>query len=204
MKVGYARVSSKTQNIDRQIEAFNEIGVDKIFQDKKTGTTFKDRYEFQKAIKFVREGDTLIVDSLERLGRNYDDIINTIQELDKKRVNLNVLNLPLLNQTLDDPLLQKLIRNLIIEIMSWVAEAENDERKRKQKQGIAIAKSKGIYKGRKTKYTLEHVGVKHAIELRESTNKTVEEICNITGLSPATFYRRWKEHQKNISSIVVK
>lgn len=196
MKVGYARVSDKEQNLERQIRELNQAGVEKIFQEKKSGKNVQDREEFQKALDFLREGDILIIDSLERLGRNYDDIINNVRKLDQEEIGLNVLNLPILNQELGDPLLQKLIRSIIIQLLSWMAENERKENRRKQRQGIKIAKEKGIYKGRKPKYTMNHPAVKHAIELRQTTNKSVKEICEITNLSEATFYRRWREVNK--------
>lgn len=119
-------------------------------------------------------------------------LFKTIQKIDNENVSLNILNLPILNQNLKDPLLQKLIRNLIIEIMSWMTEYENEERKRKQQQGVAIAKRKGLYKGRPVKFTSNHPSIKHAMYLRQNTNKTVKEICEITAISESTFYRCWK------------
>lgn len=80
--------------------------------------------------------------------------------------------------------------------MSAFSELDRTMIKEKQQAGITIAKRKGIYKGKKPKFTLKHEGVRHAIELHETTNKLVKEICKITNISEATFYRRWREYQK--------
>ena len=146
MKVGYARVSTTDQNLDRQIEALEQAGAEKIFQEKMSGKSMTERLELQKALQFLREKDTLIVESLDRLGRNYDDIVQTVQKLDQKEVGLIVLNLPILNQEMGDPNLQKLIRNMIVQLLSWTAQNEREEIKRKQRQGIEIASGKATIK----------------------------------------------------------
>lgn len=148
VKVGYARVSTTDQNLDRQMEALERAGAEKIFQEKMSGKSMTERLELQKALQFLREKDTLIVESLDRLGRNYDDIVQMVQKLDQKEIGLIVLNLPILNQEIGDPNLQKLIRNMIVQLLSWTAQNEREEIKRKQRQGIEIAKRKGHYKGR--------------------------------------------------------
>lgn len=143
MKVGYARVSTTDQNLERQLDALEKAGVEKIFQEKMSGKNTTDRIELTNALQFLREKDILIVESLDRLGRNYDNIIQIVQQLDQKEIGLMVLNLPILNQELGDPSLQKLIRNMIVQLLSWTAENEREEIKRKQQQGIEIAKKKG-------------------------------------------------------------
>ena len=121
MKVGYARVSSTDQNLDRQLVEMKKAGAEKIFQEKLSGKSMTDRLELQKALDFLREKDVLIVESLDRLGRNYDEIVQMVQRLDRKEIGLQVLNMPILNQDMGDPNLQKLIRNMIIQILSWTA-----------------------------------------------------------------------------------
>jgi len=194
MKVGYARVSSKDQNLDRQIKELKKAGVEKIFKEKKSGKNIQDREEFIKALEFMREGDIFIVDSLERLGRNYDDIISNVRKLDRDNIALIVLNMPILNQDLGDPLLQKFVRNFIIQLLSWVAESERLESKRKQLQGIAIAKEKGVYKGRPVKYSLYAKNPQDRLTYKEIVRRLEQEqpikkIAEATGVTRDTVYR---------------
>lgn len=153
MLVGYARVSSDDQNLDRQLEEFKKIGVEKVFAEKQSGKNTSERTEFNKMLKFVREGDTIVFESLERLGRNTDEILDTVSFIDKNAMSLMILNLPILNTKFGDENLEKLVRRLVISILSWTAQNEREEIRRKQKQGIAIAKRKGIYKGKPYEYS---------------------------------------------------
>ncbi|HAT4364606.1 MULTISPECIES: recombinase family protein [Bacillota] len=153
MLVGYARVSSDDQNLDRQLEEFKKIGVEKVFAEKKSGKNTSERTEFNKMLNFVREGDTIVFESLERLGRNSDEILDTVSFIDKNGMRLMILNLPILNTKFGDENLEKLVRSLVISILSWTAQNEREEIRRKQKQGIEIAKRKGIYKGKPYEYS---------------------------------------------------
>jgi len=194
MKVGYARVSTTEQNLDRQLEALDNAGAEKIFQEKISGKNTTDRIELKEALQFLREQDILIVESLDRLGRNYDNIIQIVQELDQKEIGLMVLNLPILNQELGDPNLQKLIRNMIVQLLSWTAENEREEIKRKQQQGIEIAKKKGHYKGRPLKYSANAINPKDRITYQVIMSKLkldepIKKIAEETGVTRDTVYR---------------
>jgi len=198
MKVGYARVSTTDQNLDRQIEALEQAGAEKIFQEKMSGKSMTERLELQKTLQFLREKDTLIVESLDRLGRNYDDIVQTVQKLDQKEVGLIVLNLPILNQEMGDPNLQKLIRNMIVQLLSWTAQNEREEIKRKQRQGIEIAKRKGHYKGRPVKYSAEAKDprdrmIYHVIVNKLKQEEPIKKIAEETGVTRDTVYRIKRE-----------
>lgn len=198
MKVGYARVSSTDQNLDRQLVEMKKAGAEKIFQEKLSGKSMTDRLELQKALDFLREKDVLIVESLDRLGRNYDEIVQMVQRLDRKEIGLQVLNMPILNQDMGDPNLQKLIRNMIIQILSWTAQNEREESKRKQKQGIAIAKQKGHYKGRPVKYAEDAKDPKDRMTYQVIVNKLkrekpIKQIAEETGVTRDTVYRIKKE-----------
>lgn len=200
MKVGYARVSTTEQNLDRQLEALKNAGAEKMFQEKISGKNTVDRVELKEALQFLREQDILIVESLDRLGRDYDDIIQIVQELDKKEIGLMVLNLPILNQELGDPNLQKLIRNMIVQLLSWTAENERNEIKRKQQQGIEIAKKKGHYKGRPLKYTANANNPKdrmiyQVIVSKLKLEQPIKKIANETGVTRDTVYRIKNELQ---------
>lgn len=153
MKLGYARVSSTDQNLERQIQELEKAGAKKIYQEKISGASAENREQLQELLRYAREEDTIIVESLDRLGRNYDDIIEIVQQLDKNKVGLVVLNLPVLSQEMGDPSISKLLRTFIIQLLSWTAENERNEIRRKQAQGISVAKEKGIYKGRPKKYS---------------------------------------------------
>lgn len=198
MKIGYARVSSTDQNLDRQVEALERAGAEKIFQEKMSGKSMTERLELKKALQFLREKDTLIVESLDRLGRNYDDIVQMVQKLDQKEIGLIVLNLPILHQEMGDPNLQKLIRNMIVQLLSWTAQNEREEIKRKQRQGIEIAKRKGHYKGRPVKYSAEAKNPRdrmtyHVIMNKLKQEEPIKKIAEETGVTRDTVYRIKKE-----------
>ncbi|WP_270370293.1 recombinase family protein [Aerococcus urinaeequi] len=203
MKVGYARVSTADQNLDRQLEELKKAGAEKIFQEKLSGKTMTNREELTRAFQFLREKDVLIVESLERLGRNYDEIVQMVQHLDQKEIGLMVLNMPILSQNLGDPQLQKLIRNMIIQVLSWAAQNEREESKRKQRQGIEIAKRKGHYKGRPVKYSAEAKDPRdrltyQAIVKKLKREEPIKRIAEETGVTRDTVYRIKREIFLNI------
>mgnify|MGYP003376630376 FL=1 len=198
MKVGYARVSSTDQNLDRQLVEMKRAGAEKIFQEKLSGKSMTDRSELQKALDFLREQDVLVVESLDRLGRNYAEIVQIVQKLDHKKIGLQILNMPILNQDIGEPNLQKLIRNMIIQILSWTAQNEREEIKRKQKQGIVIAKEKGHYKGRPVKYAPDAKDPKDRMTYQVIVNKLkreepIKKIAEDTGVTRDTVYRIKRE-----------
>lgn len=198
MKVGYARVSSTDQNLDRQLVEMKRAGAEKIFQEKLSGKSMADRSELQKALDFLREQDVLVVESLDRLGRNYAEIVQIVQKLDRKKIGLQILNMPILNQDIGEPNLQKLIRNMIIQILSWTAQNEREEIKRKQKQGIVIAKEKGHYKGRPVKYAPDAKDPKDRMTYQVIVNKLkreepIKKIAEDTGVTRDTVYRIKRE-----------
>ena len=153
MRIGYIRVSSKDQNEQRQIEEMKKFSVEKWFVEKQSGATIKKRPVFQEAILFVREGDTFFVEAIDRLGRNYDEIIGVVNYLKEKKVQLIITSLPIMTEAIGNPLLDKFIKDLIIQILAMIAEQERTESKRRQAQGIKIAKANGVYKGRPKLYS---------------------------------------------------
>ena len=153
MKVAYARVSTIYQNLERQIESLEKFGAEKIFVEKKSGATIEQRLVFQEALNFVREEDTFMVEAIDRLGRNYDEIIQTVNYLKEKEVQLMITSLPMMNVAIGNPLLDKFMKDLIIQILAMISEQERNESKRRQAQGIKVAKEKGIYKGRPVLYS---------------------------------------------------
>lgn len=165
MKVAYIRVSHRTQNLERQydlirkFERENNCKVEKVFEEKASGKNVKDRQVFKECLKFIREGDTLIVESITRLGRDYQELGEIIADLEKRKIKLIILNMPLLNKSVEESdLMGKAIRNIILEFMKVQSQEERETLLERQKQGIAIAKSNGKYKGRKPKYSKNSVG----------------------------------------------
>lgn len=151
MRVGYVRVSSKDQNEARQIKAMEEAGVEKIYQDKQSGKDFN-RIEYQNMISGLREGDTLIIHSIDRLGRNYEEIIEQWRIITKEiRANIIVQDMPLLNTKQSKDLTGTLIADIVLQLLSYVAQKERENIRERQLEGIAIAKEQGKYKGGKEK-----------------------------------------------------
>ncbi|MDO0981151.1 recombinase family protein [Staphylococcus hominis] len=153
MIIGYARVSSVDQNLERQLDNLKTFGVEKIFTEKQSGKSVENRPVFQEALNFVRMGDRFVVESIDRLGRNYDEVINTVNYLKDKEVQLMITSLPMMNEVIGNPLLDKFMKDLIIQILAMVSEQERNESKRRQVQGIQVAKAKGVYKGRPLLYS---------------------------------------------------
>ena len=151
MKYGYVRVSTKEQNIDRQLVEMYAQGLnDKtIFIDKQSGKDF-DRDEYQKLKQMLKSGDLLIIKSIDRLGRNYDMIIDEWRTLvNDMNVDIQVLDMPLLDtRTEGKNLVGKFISDIVLQILSFVAENERENIKKRQAEGIRIAKEKGKHLGR--------------------------------------------------------
>ncbi len=151
MKYGYVRVSTKEQNIDRQLVDMYAQGLnDKtIFIDKQSGKDFE-RDEYQKLKKKLKSGDLLIIKSIDRLGRNYDMIIDEWRTLvNDMNVDIQVLDMPLLDtRTEGKNLVGKFISDIVLQILSFVAENERENIKKRQAEGIRIAKEKGKHLGR--------------------------------------------------------
>lgn len=151
MKYGYVRVSTKEQNIDRQLVDMYAQGLnDKtIFVDKQSGKDFE-RDEYQKLKKKLKSGDLLIIKSIDRLGRNYDMIIDEWRTLvNDMNVDIQVLDMPLLDtRTEGKNLVGKFISDIVLQILSFVAENERENIKKRQAEGIRIAKEKGKHLGR--------------------------------------------------------
>lgn len=183
-KIGYARVSSLDQNLDRQLELLSQC--DKIFTDKASGKD-TNRDGFQEMMRFIREGDIVVVTELKRLGRNNKELTETMNLIQLKKATLEVLNLPALTGITDDNL-RRLLNNLIIELYKYQAEEERRYIRETQQQGIVLAKVKGKYKGGKPKYREDDPRLQLAFKLflEGSTDKEVEQQ---TGINRRTFRR---------------
>ena len=151
MLYGYVRVSSITQNVDRQIEEMKKYKIESknIFIDYQIGKDFE-RPNYQKLKRKLKKDDLLIVKSIDRLGRNYDMIINEWSELTKTiKADIYVIDFPLLDtRTESKNLVGKFISDIVLQVLSFVAQNERENIKQRQAEGIRIAKAKGIHMGR--------------------------------------------------------
>lgn len=193
MKYGYIRVSTKEQNIDRQLNCMYAQGLDNksIFIDKQSGKDF-DRNEYQKLKNMLKSGDLLIIKSIDRLGRNYDMII------DEWRTLVNILNIDI--QVLDMPLLDtraegrnligKFISDIVLQILSFVAENERDNIKLRQAEGIRIAKEKGKHLGR-PKIILPN-NFKNIANKYKNKEITLAEALSSLNMNRSSFYKNLK------------
>lgn len=153
MIYGYARVSSRDQNLDRQLIALQEAGVDpaNIFTDKQSGKDFN-RPQYQALLSTIDQGDLIIIKSIDRLGRDYEEIQNQWRELTKERgVDIRVLDMPLLDTSVYKDFLGTFISDLVLQILSFVAQQERSFNHQRQTEGIAAAKAKGVKFGRPRK-----------------------------------------------------
>ena len=194
MIIGYARVSSIDQNLERQLENLKTFGVEKIFTEKQSGKSIENRPVLQEVLNFVRMGDRFIVESIDRLGRNYDEIIETVGYLKEKDVQLMITSLPMMNEVIDNPLLDKFMKDLIVQILAMVSEQERNESKRRQAQGIQVAKDKGVYKGRPLLYSpnakdpQKRVIYHRVVEMLEE-GQAISKIAKEVNITRQTVYR---------------
>lgn len=192
-KIGYARVSSTEQNLARQEELLKKAGATKIFKEKQSGAEIQNREKLMEMLDYIREEDIVIVAELDRLGRNAKDldyIINTIQN---KGASLQILNLPT-TQT-QDPNLNRLLNNLILELYKYIAETERQKIRERQKQGIALAKKQGKYTGRKKKYNKNSPQLVQAFKLLNQ-GYSIRKASESTGMNYQTLRNYIKLYKK--------
>lgn len=150
---GYIRVSSLEQNEDRQVLALREAGVPRqmIYLDKQSGRDFN-RPQYQKLLLKLKKDDLLVVKSIDRLGRDYDEILHQWRVLTKDMgVDIQVLDIPLLDTRRDKDLIGTLISDMVLQLLSFVAENERENIRQRQAEGIAAAKARGVHLGRPRK-----------------------------------------------------
>lgn len=186
-RIGYVRVSSSDQNLDRQVE--NLKGVFKVFSDKLSGKS-TDRPGLKALLSFIREGDIVVVSELDRLGRNNKELTEVMSIIQSKGATIEILSLPSLSG-IEDENLRRLLNNLIIELYKYQAEAERIKILERQREGIEIAKRKGKYKGRKLLFSRDNVQLQHAFELFLSGHSD-REVEQLVGINSRTF-RRYRE-----------
>lgn len=190
---GYVRISSVDQNEDRQLVIMRDEGVpeENIFVDKKSGKDF-DRPEYKRLIRRLKEGDLLYVLSIDRLGRNYEEIQEQWRILTKeKRIDIVVIDMPLLDTRQGKDLMGTFIADLVLQILSFVAQNEREKIKERQEQGIAAAKARGVRFGRPEKELPDNFSL--LVKEWERKRISLTEILKQCEISEATFYRRLRE-----------
>lgn len=201
MKIGYIRVSTKDQNLARQHEQMQELEVDKVFEEKVSGKNIKDRPQFTKALAYARQGDTFVVTSLDRLGRNYEDIKSVVQQLKDKGVRLEVLDASFLNFNTGNDLLDTAMTDMFLSLLSYIAQNERDKIRERQAQGIELAKARGVYKGGQAVYSATSSNpqkrvIYELIIQKYHAKVPVRQIAKETGVSRNTVYRIIKPLQE--------
>lgn len=191
-KIGYARVSSKEQNLDRQLEALQGVSVTRVFSDKASGQN-ADRPQLKAMLDYIREGDIVVVTELDRLGRNNKDLTDIMNEIQQKGATLEALNLPSMSGIQDENL-RRLINNLVVELYKYQAESERKRIKERQAQGIELAKKKGRYTGRKSKFQKDDPLLQRAFKLYQSKEYTLKEIESHTKIPVSTLKRYLKKY----------
>lgn len=198
MLYGYARVSSRDQNIDRQIIALKEVGVEEenIFIDKQSGKDFN-RPSYQELLETIKTGDMVIIKSIDRLGRNYSEILEQWRIITKVlNVDIKVIDMPLLDTSYGDGTLNNFIADLVLQILSFQAEQERICIKQRQAEGTAAAKQKGVKFGRPRKQLPSNF---EDLYYRYLNNEPVDRLSkDCKGLSKSTLRLRLQErHSKD-------
>ena len=194
MIYGYARVSSTTQSLETQIAQLTTYGCETIFRETLSGRSLKPRAQFTALLNRVTTGDAVVVTKLDHFARSTQDALNTMATLAEREVALVVLNLG--GDVVDT---STAIGKLLITVLAGIAEFEADLIKERQIEGIAVAKARGVYKGRPRIYTMHHPGLAHALELlaaRDTNHLTVHDICAMTQVSRATLYRLARQAER--------
>ena len=177
---GYARVSTEAQNLDRQLDALEKYGVDKIYNEKMTGTK-RDRPELEKMLERMTEGDTVVIESLSRLGRSTKDLIELVKLFEKRGVHLVSLKEQIDTTTSTG--------KLLFTLMSAIAQFERDVIADRTREGLKAARARGHFGGRPR---FDEEKVRQAIKLYNTGEYSLREIEELTGVKKGTLYRSLK------------
>ena len=190
---GYARVSSTDQNEDRQMIALHQAGVEDrfIYMDKQSGKDFN-RPQYQKLLRKLRADDLLYIKSIDRLGRNYEEIQNQWRLLTKEKgVDICVIDMPLLDTRRGKDLVGTFLSDIVLQVLSFVAENERNNIRQRQAEGIAAARARGVHLGRPVKEA--PADFDRIVKAWEKKEITMAEAMRLTGMSETNFYRRRRE-----------
>ena len=198
MEYGYARVSTKEQNELRQLIALREFGLTDraIFVDKQSGKDF-DRRSYQRLLRKLKDGDTLVIKSIDRLGRNYEEILEQWRIITKEKcAAIVVLDMPLLDTRRNRDLTGTLIADIVLQLLSYVAQTERENIRRRQQEGIAAAKARGVKFGRPPLPLPENFYEVH----RRWRNKelTLRQAAEACGMPAGTFYGKAVKFEKGL------
>ena len=190
---GYVRVSSADQNEERQRIAMAQEGLKEkeIFMDKQSGKDFE-RPAYLKLLKKLKEGDLLLIESIDRLGRNYEEIIEQWRHITKViRADIRVLDMPLLDTTLSKDLLGTFIADLVLQVLSFAAENERKNIRQRQREGIDAALARGVRFGRPGIPDSE--AMLEAVRLYRQKKISLSRALDMSGIGKTTFYKKLKE-----------
>lgn len=201
MKVGYIRVSTNQQNLDRQRQQMVENEVEMLYEEKQSGKDIYNRPEFQEMLAFVRKDDIVVVTSLDRLGRNYDDTKQVYRDLQEKGVHIEVLDAPFLNFNTNNKLLDQAMSDMFLSLLSYIAQNEREAIHERQRQGIELAKKQGKYKGRQAVYTKDSPDKQKQLIYQQilkwnQEGVPIRQISRESGVSRNTVYRILKDLEK--------
>ena len=190
----YGRVSTREQNEERQLQAAREFGIEErdIYIDKMSGKDFN-REQYQILKGQLRHSDLLVISSIDRLGRNYNMILSEWRSLIDLGVDIVVLDMPLLDTRHEKNLMGTFISDIVLQLLSFVAENERINIRQRQAEGIAAAKKRGVRFGRPIKEMPDHFD-----EIIRQWNRkeiTIPEICEQYHMSESTFYRKMREYK---------
>lgn len=177
MRIGYARVSTEAQNLDRQVDALKDYGVDELYTEKMTGTK-SHRPELDKVRLRMREGDLIVVESLSRLGRSTKDLLNLLDEFDSKGVQLISLKESIDTSTPTG--------KLLVTVLSAISQFERDLIVQRTQEGLKAARARGRMGGRPP---VDDKTIQKALKLYAANTHTTKEIASICGISVSTLYR---------------
>ena len=193
MEYGYARVSTIAQNLDRQLDELIKIGIDetRIYTDKESGKDFE-RKNYKRLLKKLKPGDVLFIKAIDRLGRNYNMILDEWRILTKEKgIDIVVIDMPLLDTRIEGKnLVGKFIADVVLQVLSFVAQNERETMRQRQAEGIKMAKLRGVKFGRPPKDIPD--GFKEIVELYKQGKITSTEALEMSGLTRGTFYRKLK------------
>ena len=194
MNYGYARVFTVTQNLDRQLDEFVKIGIDnsRVYTDKESGKDFN-RTNFRKLCRKLKTVDVLFIKSIDRLGRNYNMVLDERRILTKEKgIDIVVIDMPLLDTRVEGKkLVGKFIADVVLQVLSFFAENKRETMKQRQAEGIMMAKLKGVKFGRPAVKTPKNFMA--VVDLYKKKIITSEEACKMSNLSRGTFYRKLKK-----------
>lgn len=195
-KYGYIRVSTQEQNEERQVIALASFDIPKrnLYIDKKSGKDF-DRPAYQRLMRRLKKGDLLLVKSIDRLGRNYADIIEQWRVITKGiGADIRVLDMPMLDTTYHKDLLGTFISDLVLQVMSFTAQTERENIRQRQAEGIAAAKARGVYWGGTEKYLPENFDELYARWQNGEINST--QLAALCDMNPSTLFRKLRSYRK--------